>query len=355
MRRRRIMLLGWVCVWLFIVQTPAWSILIETAQKKRVGGFVESEDAKTLVLRVRSADGKTATQSFKKANIKVIHRIDTKRLEQLKRDDPAGYRGYAEELAEQKADPEATELALRLFLIAAYLDTPKYGRRCLLSMSELDPSSADARKYRAMALLLDPTRDESLLKKDAAPTQKVPAGAWQAFELALRAYRNGDVQSARNQAQQAAVATCFRAMQGPLDQAGFIHACDDATCARCKYNARFTQRCPTCQGSGGAANGVQPCATCQGRGAVKCPVCNGAGIDRKGLDQHLEVVLRCELWAIDRQLPDAPAVADPLAGGTWSSAVSNPQLARAPLLTLENVTEYDPRKCVFRNGAWVAP
>jgi hypothetical protein len=353
MRRPRILLLGCVGLWLLICATPAWSILIETAQRKRVGGHIEREDATTLVLRTRTADGKTTTQTFKKANIKIIHRIDVKRLEQLKREEPAAYRSYAEELAEQKADPEAIELALRLYVIAAYLDPQKLGRRCLLSMSDLAPTSADARKYRAMALLVDPTRDESLLKKDGTAPQKVPDAAWQAFASALRAYRNGDALSARNQAQEEGVKTCFRAMQGSLDHAGFIQACTDTICPRCKYNGRNTQRCPTCQGSGGV-NGL-PCATCMGKGVVKCPVCNGAGIDRKRMDQHLEAIIRCELWDIDRQLSGAPAVADRLGGGTWSSAINNPQLVPVPLLTLENISDYDPRKCIYRNGAWVAP
>lgn len=356
MRRRRAFLLFWVGLWLLIIQSPAWSILIETVpDKRRVAGFVVSEDATKLVLRIPTAGGKSSEEEFRKSKIRIIFRVDRERLARLTRDNPAAYRGYAEELAEQKADPEALDVALRLYLIAAYLDPPKYGRNCLLAMSAIAASSADARKYRAMALLLDPKSDESLLAPKAGSAAKIPDTAWQTFESALREFRVGNVVVAKERAQEKGVGDCFDAVQGTLDKEQFIQACTEAICPRCHYGGRNTTRCPACSGSGSDVSGTLRCANCQGKGVVKCPVCTGSGIDRKNLERHLEVVIRCELRAIDRRLPNAPAVEDRLATGTWSSAVSNPQLAPVPLLTLETITGYDPRKCVYRNGAWVAP
>jgi hypothetical protein len=356
LRVRRALLLVCAGVWVLILQTPAWSILIETAPNKRVvGGYLVSEDAKKLVLRIPIGGGKVKDETFERSKVKILHRVDRERLEKLTKDTPSVYREYADELAAKKADPEAKELALRLYLIAAYLDPAKFGRSCLLSMTELANNPADARKYRAMAYLLDANSDQSLLKSDPAAKAKPPESAWKSFQSALRKFRNGDVIDAREAAKGKDVATCFASVPGMMDQDTFIQACTDSICPQCKYNNRNNFRCPTCMGRGKDNFGFQPCPTCKGKGIVKCSTCDGTGINRNAVDDNFDAVVRAELWSIEHMLPNAPAPEKRSGPGTWASAVSNPQLTPIPVLTLETITEYDPRKCVFRNGSWVAP
>ena len=356
LRLRRTFLLGWVGVWLLIVVTPVWSIVIETVPGKvRVRGHVLSDDGKKLVLRIPSDAGKPKEQAFDRSKIKIIHQIDRGTLGKLTRDNSEAYRKYAEQLAKHPDDPEAVDTAMRLFLIAAYLDPAKQGRGCLLAMSELAPNPADARKYRAMAFLLDGKKDPSLLKLDARAQTSIPEAAWKSFQQALRKYRNGEVIDARELAKAKGVAGCFLALPGIMDQETFIEACTDAICPQCKYTNREKTRCATCNGKGKDSFTLQPCATCKGRGVVRCPACDGSGVNRTRLAEHVEAMVRAELAALNRQVPDAPAAGKRADAANWSSALSNPQMTPIPTLTLETITDYDPRKCVFRNGTWVAP
>jgi hypothetical protein len=355
MRWRRVLLLGWAGLWLLIVATPAWPILIETGpNKRRVGGYVEREDANKIVLRIPTDSGKPKIETFERSKIKILHRVDRDLLEKLTRDQPNAYLDYAEELAERKDDPEAFDTAMRLYLIAAYLDPAKNGPRCLLGMSTLTTNSADARKYRAMAFLLDAKRDPALLKKDQSPAV-IPVAALQSFQQALRKYRTGDVMNARELATAKGVGDCFRAAPGMMDPDAFAQACTDAVCPRCRYTNRNNVKCSNCNGRKRLPSTNQICPTCNGKGVVKCSTCNGTGVNTSRLDQHVDTIVRGELWALDRLAPDAASATKPAAARSWASALSNPQLTPIPVLTLETIADYDPRKCVFRNGNWVAP
>jgi hypothetical protein len=344
--------------WLFVASPSAWSILIETGPKQRVGGYLLSEDAKQLKVRIKTPDGKDKVELFERAKIKIIHKVDLERLEKLSKDQPKAYRKYADELAEQEADPEAKELALRLFLIAAYFDSPNLGRPCLLSMSTLAANPADARKYRAMAFLLGSKADPTLLKTEAikagpstSPKSKAQENAFKSFQLALRKYRAGQVKNAKDLANEDGVAYFFGIAPGMMDQKSFILACNDVTCTKCKAGSVV---CTACNGQGKIVDGfgAQLCATCNGKGKQKCSSCDGSGLNPFPEDR-LKAVLRAEIWALDQVLVNEATKKSAAAGG-WSNAL-NSQQAPLPTLTLETIAQHDPRQCVFRKGEWVVP
>jgi hypothetical protein len=306
------------CAGLFYAEATAWPIVIETtAPKKTVAGFLVSEDTKQIVVRVKLPGGDEEVKKFERSKIKILFRVDRQRLEKLTKENPEGYRDYAEELMNDpraKGDPEATEVALRLLLIAAYLDTPRLGRSCLLNMSELAARThpADARKYRALAFLLDPTSDPSLLKVEgsattaaAAPKSKAERAKLDYFRKALRQYRSGQFKEAQANAEVEGVAPYFSAAPGMMDQKSFVQACKDAATSK----------------------------------------------DNR--EDHLDVILRAEAWAIDQILPPEPAKQGAARG--WSRALGSQDLTPVPRWSLETITEFDPRQCVFRNGEWVAP
>jgi hypothetical protein len=221
-------------------------------------------------------------------------------------------------------------------------------------MSELSANPADARKYRAMAFLIDAKGDAALLKSEAAPKSNAPDGGWKSFLAVLRKYRNGEVVDAREAAKAKDVANCFAA-PGMLDRDSFIQACTDAICPMCKYQNRNNVRCPTCNGSGKDVLAFQPCPSCKGKGVRKCTSCDGTGANAHSIEENLETIVRTELWVLDQMLPDAPAVEKSGGPGSWASAVSNPQLTPIPRMTLETIADFDPRKCIFRKGSWIAP
>jgi len=333
-------------------QAPASAIVLLTPGKLQVAGYFEKEEGNQIYVRVKTADGKEEIKMFDRSKITIEHQVDRVKLGRLTKETPKAYRDYAEELAKQTKDPEAMELAIRLYLIAAYLDPANLGRSSLMNMSALAKRPADARKYRAMAFLLDTKGDEGLLKsevKKALPESKAASKALTEFQKALKAYRNGELAKAKSIANDKNVGDYF-AKAGFKDQKSFLQACNDANCAKCKAGK---VECATCNGKKTTDPfGMQACATCNGKGTQTCTACDGAGKTPISEDV-LRSVLRAELWALEQILPSESASPKNNVGG-WSSAVSNPQ-ASIPLLTLETITEFDPRKCVFRNGSWELP
>src|SRR5438046_8415094 len=100
--------------------SPARAILIQMKEGKNpvpVGGYLVRDDGTNLTIRIRTPDGKEQDVTYPHAKIKIVHQLDVKRLEGLGKDNPKGYRDYAEELAREKKDPEARDTALRLYLI----------------------------------------------------------------------------------------------------------------------------------------------------------------------------------------------------------------------------------------------
>ena len=347
------------CAWLFLLQASAWAILIETGPKQRVGGHLVSEDAKKIIVRVKTAEGKERVEVFERSKIRIIHQVDSATLEKLTTDKPKAYRDYAEDLAEHPTDPEAMELALRLYLIAAYLDSAKLGPQCLASMSKLAARPEDARKFRAMAFLLDAKGDQTLLKAEAikpapitSPEAKASAKALTDFQKALKLYRSGQVKAAKNSASDKSIADLF-GKAGLSDPKRFIQACNDAACTKCKAVGILT--CTACNGKGKIPDsmgfGLQVCPGCNGKGKQKCSSCDGTGLNPYPED-YLKAVLRAEIWALDQVLPPDPAAKRSPSGG-WSNVRTSQ--APIPSLTLETISEFDPRKCVFRNGTWVIP
>jgi hypothetical protein len=73
-------------------------------------------------------------------------------------------------------------------------------------------------------------------------------------------------------------------------------------------------------------------------------------------EQALRKVLTAEL-ALERALADQPAAAPPAEGPapSWSQSARPGGLDPLPSLELLNLTTFDPRACVFRDGKWVVP
>ncbi len=355
MRRRRVLLLGWVGVWLLIATSPAWSIVIETgADKRRVAGYVVREDASKLVLRIPTDSGKPKFETYDRANIHIVYRVDGKRLEKLTRDNPKRYRDYADELAGHKDDPEAIDTALRLYLIAAYLDPTTNGPRCLLAMSTLAASPADARKYRALAFLLDAKRDPAVLKGDAPPA-KLSETALKAFQQAMRRIPDGR-RDRRPRAGNRQGRRRLFSRRPRLDESGRV---------RPGLHRGHLPAVPVHQPQQHQVCGLQrQRAACLQQSDVHKVQWQGQGkmlrVQRHGRQRRSHRAARRRdgpRRALGAQSPRPGCKRRREAGRrrSWASALSNPQLTPIPVLTLESITDYDPRKCIFRNGAWVAP
>lgn len=322
-----------------VLTEPVHAVLIELVPSgKQVAGYLVSRDDKKLSLRRRPGE-KEKVEEFERAKIKIIHEVDQARLGALTKEKPKEYRDYAEELAEKQADPEARDLAVRLFLIAAYLDRENLARGCLLSMSNLAPP-AEARKYRAMAYLLDPRHDRTVLQ--VYQPEKPSEAARANYVLALQHFRRGLYAEALRYAAKEGVADFFDSAPGLMNYQTFVATCKGGECKTCK--GRGAILCPRCNGKG--ILGGMICNDCNRQGRLVCPDCNRG--KRELTDDQLRLILRAEY-------EEASAGQSNPAAESWSTLLGNYRPTPVPALTLETLTEYDPRQCVFRGGKWVEP
>jgi hypothetical protein len=292
--------------------SPAWGVVIVTESGMRIGGYPVKDDGTTVTVRRKRADGSETEDKFERAKVTVIQSVKAERLEELRPETPRAYRDYAEELAAKKDDPEARDVSIRLFLIAASLDPDGLGRSCLLAAAPLARDVQEERRFKALAYLLDPKHDKDSLKEPprVAPADSLKSPEWKKFVAALQAYRKGNFEEAVKRANEPGVSLCFSDLPGFVTHKDFL-------------------------------------AKCSGPQNPKGPPDAGSDLIRQ--------IVRIEL-----QYEEAtqPLTTDPKAGnagGPWQAATAPGGRVGPPPLVLEALTEFDPRECVFRAGKWQRP
>lgn len=273
-----------------------------------VTGYLESSDDQTIRLRIPATAGEDVHQTIDRSEIELLLQpVSASRLEQLSPDNPQAYREYAEELVEKKSDPDAMETATRLFLIAAYLAPQKEGRSALLGMTPLMQDGQGVRQLRAMAYLLGPEHDVSLLKgasqEDIA--SGVPLSEEQRSEVieVLHMLRQSKRVDARQRLQREELQTAMR--QGT--------------------NKITPEECLA------LANGT-------------CPGCTPGTIPNYMLQK---------LVAAEYELSSSGA--SEAMQTEWGYYLDDNFLQALPVLSLQNGTRFNPKQCVYRDGQWVEP
>jgi hypothetical protein len=285
-------------------------VVLPKGSTRPVMGYVVREDDRAIVVREILPDGKPREQTFQRDQIdELLVTVSPERLAELDPASPQLYREYAEELAEKHRDPEARDMALRLYHMAAVLGDGSLRRGSILGLAALARSPQEERRFRAAAYLYDPDHDATVLAGDAdarlAPgsTAKEPLTE---ILTALRLIRQGKGSQAK--------------------------AVIDTPASR------------------EALAGLAKIITAEELLA--------ADMAKSVSDEQLSKLLRAEL-AIERSLSSRPAggAADDfaLAPASWTAAVKSHGLSPLPPLALETLTEFDPRACLFRDGKWVRP
>jgi hypothetical protein len=323
---------------------PAWSIIIETRDGKVYKGTVVSEDTVRYVINI---SGKGQTTISKAQVVKATRIVKADRLQALKPSSPQVYYDYAKELSAQLDDPEVRDVALRLFLINAYLDPEKGAYKSLLEMTKLARNPEEARTFRAMAFLVDLLGDKSALKTEKAMPINPEAGG--EFLHALELLRRGKTRDALKTARKPGVARFFDAIPGLMTYGEFVKMCEaNPECASCKEGRLFCQRC---QGSKNPA-----CPACKGKGWVTCSKCKGEPRRVPLTQNQLNIILQLEVKHIQNPKANLGVVTTGQGPETsWSRLFNGQQMRPVPVLSLLYVTEFDPRQCVYRDGKWQAP
>jgi hypothetical protein len=307
MRKWIAILTTWSAV--LTLAAPAGAVVIfPKGGRAPIKAALVSQDSEKVVYRETLPDGSSVERVIHRVEIDdMIITVSEQRLASLTPDRPSGYRDYADELAEKREDPDARETAIRLYLIAAWLEPDRLGRSCLLGMAGLARTSDEQRKFLAMAYLLDPQHDRRLLKS-ADAGRRIATAATGALPDALMKplvlLRQGKARLARAAAT-SAVQVLFRQIDDFLSYDQFIDACQQ----------------------------------CSREGTIPPSV--------------LRRILELELSQDGGARPDV-AVSGPSGApsGSWSETIQLGQVGPAASLDLLHVTEFDPRKCIYRDGEW---
>jgi len=273
-----------------------------------VYGYLLKNEAERVVIRENLPGGGTREREFSREEIdELILTVDPARLAQLRPDNPQGYLEYAEDLAEKRRDPEARDTAVRLYLIAAWLAPEQHGRGALLGMTALSRSAEEQRAFRALAFTFDNYRDISLLREEsvvgtrARSTDKDVSASDGLLEC-VRQLRRGNRSQARRQAERKEIKAEFPRLHGLFTYEEFLAAC----------------------------------------------------LDPSPPEQLVRSLVQAELNLMPAVGVLAAESAPRGQSTAWLPAVvaSSPPL---PVLSLERVTEFDPRECVFVAGKWLDP
>lgn len=340
---------------LLVSASPAAAdIIYVKEQTQPIRGYFVREDEQTVTLREVRPDGSTAERSIPRDQIEdLIRSVSDQRLSELDPSKPDAYREYAEELAEKRKDPDAQQTSIRLFQIAAVLDPERLGRSCLLGMVPLARTAEEQRRFRAMAYLLDPAHDVALLQSVTQPfTNATPSTLEEKqaeFLLkSLRMLRQGKRKEALAHARRSKLEERLPLLTEAITYAEFEQACRP-TCSACD---RGKQVCPTCGGTRTVprSDGSNvPCGTCGASGEVPCTVCHGNFKSPPPSPSLLKRILEVEAQWLPEVRDAAPA---PSPAPDWSRAARREQTGPAHALTLETLTEFNPRHNRFVDGQW---
>ena len=188
-----------VVAWL----TPLGSLpadVLYLDDNSHVFGRVDRENETHIFFKQRTGPGQYRDRTFHRDEvISVVTTIDTDRLRTLTPNEPHEYYDYAEELAVGKTDPEARDLARRLFLLAAYLGNADLRQSSFLGLISVSRNAKEEIRIRGLAnlILADPSID--WLSKPRLDVDHDPLDSQVTKDLlgAVKSLRQGQVASAR--------------------------------------------------------------------------------------------------------------------------------------------------------------
>jgi len=271
-----------------------------------VMGYLVRQDERTIVVRQPQPGGKSREIPFSKADLdELIITVSPERLAELDPGRPQLYREYAEELAEKERDPEARDMAIRLYAIAAVRGDDKLCHGALLGLISLARSADEERRFRAAAYLYDPDHEAAILVAPSVGGRSRGSASPASADLlsALRLARQG---------------------KGPA--------------------AKVVLDRPEVKAEAGQLSSL-----------ITLNELTAACMARQLAPQQLLQLLRAELTLEDDAAPMAPAPSVAIQQVNWSQAPATSGLLPLPALSLDRLTEFDSAACIFRGGKWVRP
>jgi hypothetical protein len=232
------------------------------------------------------------------------------------------------------------------------LDSGDVRDSSLLGMIAIARNPEEERRLRAAAFLHRRNRDDAVI---SSPTQ-VAAASDQSKEqdTALRLLR--DLRMRKRLVVRDNEIPLVRKALSPFTDPMTDEEISKLFIIDCDQCENGVIDCPDCERGIVVGNGRRTrCTRCQ-RGQLPCPACNDR-FGKPGLPDDLVTrIISAELKILDSTRDDQPATTSDPDGEilSWSQITSNARKQTIPALSLRNLTEFDPAKCLFREGKWVA-
>ncbi|MEM7454668.1 MAG: hypothetical protein AAF456_09990 [Planctomycetota bacterium] len=297
-------------VHLIIVTASGDMIIVEGREAPvygRYAGTQIDEDGKEIVVfRPHRLDQSGASRIvFARELVRtLIINIEPERLERLDPVFPAAYRDYAEELAIQSADPEARELAIRLYLIVVVSGDEDLKNSALAGLVPLARNDEERRKFELLRFMaggsVGGNTAAAFVARDDDPIGSLSDRSFNSILQLVRAVRRQDEVAA-------------------IDLLGIMQGSDEIEAALIELD------------------------------------CSVDELREQALStEPLQPSLLLKLLQIEQQLVliQSGQVTRITRNRDWAALAEEPGDYWVQLPTPENVTEFDPTRNRFRNGEW---
>ena len=268
-------------------------------------GQVTQNDAEGIVVKFdMPQQGVTQILIPRDEVVEHIVTVSASRLEALNDGDWAQYRDYAEELAAYRVDPQAHQLAIRLYLIVAYYANDNLRSGAFRALIEIARSAEEEKRFRTLAFQVMGNKASHLLAppKGITPIQLPDESAQRELLQCIRLVRQGAGEQALDLADSPAVQAAFESISNVMTFRDFRDAA---------YDRKISQ-------------------------------------DRLKQLVQLELAL---LGGAQRRNVAQPISTSP----DWGRLVAED--SRQPFVPVEwaNATEFDPRNSRYQKGTWERP
>lgn len=298
MRNSTTIILIWLAVVLTsLVDVASAVIVVIDNGRTEVRGYEVSRSTTVLVIDQVKSDGSRERRSFSLTDpdVQVLDAINTADLEQLDPGNPKAYLDLASRLEAKVTDPEVHDLVVRLFLIAAHLDTENLSVQSFRYLSFRGRTVDETNRFKAILRSID---------KSGNPVTSQITGKPQAEFLFI--------------ADQIAQFRIGRAANLNPAAMEFLAASIKNSGVKLSMSDVIERAKP--------------------------------GVNQVSFETEVALVT-LEAWL--RQ--QATSEKNSSAKSDWATLLSTRNIAPARAFTIEGATEFNPAHCVYSNGQWVAP
>lgn len=275
-------------------------IWIKGASEPVSGRVIEQTSEEIKFQRFDSGSFETKL-SLKREDIELlVTNLDPARLESLQPDNPSAYRDYAEELSSQRKDAAAIALARRLYLISAFHSQDAGRLSAISGLIELADSEFERNQFRMLKFLYAPAESTKSNTQSRQGSKAISQASREQMLKIVRSLRQDRSEIA---------AQILNTKEGK------------SLVANWSEHFSYDELVRMTQGN------------------------------------RISKVELSKLIAAEVEIVYSNSIQDSVATRPkkWSDFAIQNSSRSAMIPSLENVTELDPKKSIYRNGTWVQP